>query len=71
MIGALVAQALLGLVLVGFGRWGGGHAQQLAPPTLDPEDREARVRVYRRGSTACMVIGVGFVVLAVGALTVS
>lgn len=69
MIGAAVFQGLLGVALVLFGHWGRTSAGQLVPVALDPEDREAKARVYRRCARGCTFVGTLFIVvsLVVGA----
>lgn len=64
MIGAIVLEAVLGLVLLGIGRWGRENRGSLASGWMDPEDRAGRERVYRRGAITCSLLGGVFLAAA-------
>lgn len=57
MISALTLAAF-GLILVGFGVWGGGNAASLPAARVPPEERERREYVLRRGAFSCLLMGV-------------
>lgn len=58
--------AVLALALVLIGTWGRRHAAELAVVPGMAADRIAhRERLMRRGSTACLVVGVLFAGVAV------
>ena len=40
------------------GRWGSHQAAELVPRALDPEAREKKERVMRRGSWVIQIVGV-------------
>ena len=67
MTAALVLAALAAALLV-MGALGRRNAASLGVvPGMPAEHQQHRITVIRRGATACLVIGVVFVVLAVTA----
>lgn len=68
MIVEVVAPLVLAAALQRLGSWGWRNAPELPPPTLSSADRAQRTKVLRRGSVACQVLAVMFLVVAAAAL---
>lgn len=65
MLGAALAQAVLGTVLVLVGRWGVSHGERLVPMWMEQEERASRAAVNRRGALLCQWLGWVFLTFSV------
>lgn len=62
---AALAQGLLGVALMAFGRWAVGAADTLIPAGLNEEERARRHRGLLLGARACQFIGLVLLLFAV------
>lgn len=57
---------VLGMILLLIGMWGRRHADDLSVvPGMEPDRIDHREKVMRRGASACGLVGVAFLVVAV------
>lgn len=61
----VIVTAVLGLSLLGLGRWVRRRFAELVPPSLDEPERVRRAAVLRRGGITCQAVGWLFLALAV------
>lgn len=62
---ALVPLFVIGVVLLMLGAWGRRNAADLAVvPGMEPDRIGHREKVLRRGSVACSVVGVAFLIVS-------
>lgn len=65
MTSAAVAQGLLGLGLMVFGRWGASKVDALIPSWVGEYERLARRRSYLIGARGCQFVGIVLLIFAV------
>jgi hypothetical protein len=64
-IGTTVVLALLGVAVIGIGRYGLRKGAAMLPDTVNPDQIPHRVAVLRRGAIACVVAGLCVLAAAV------